>query len=149
MPEALELNDGLFIALNEQHLAYRDTFLEGCASCDILVRQITPEYALQLEPELNPDILAAYQIPDGVFDPYRFCLSFLATARKNGAEVYTFTELIGMDISHGQVKVLDHTTGKHRQIGCDAVINAAGPWAPDVASMANLDLKFAVLFEGY
>lgn len=141
MPEGLELNDGLFIALNEQHLAYRDQFLEACTRCDIPVRQITPEHALQLEPELNPNILAAYQIPDGVFDPYRFCLSFLATARKNGAEVYTFTELIGLDISQGQVTVLDHKTGRQRQIGCDAVINAAGPWAPDVASMANLDLK--------
>jgi glycerol-3-phosphate dehydrogenase len=143
MPDALELNDGLFIALNELHLAYRDRFLEGCAQCDIPVREVAPKEALRLEPLLNQGVLAAYQIPDGVFDPYRFSMSFVATAKKNGAKVFPFTQVIGLDIAHGLVSVLDRRSGKQSVIGCDAVINAAGPWAPEIALMAgtHLDLE--------
>ena len=43
--------------------------------------------ALQLEPRLNPHLLTAIRIPDGVFDPYRFTLQFIATALKAGREV--------------------------------------------------------------
>src|SRR5512133_613800 len=35
MPNALELNDGLFIALEEEHLQYRGPFLDSCAHCGI------------------------------------------------------------------------------------------------------------------
>jgi len=33
MPEVLELNDGLFVAITEDDLAFKDKFLEGCAAC--------------------------------------------------------------------------------------------------------------------
>jgi glycerol-3-phosphate dehydrogenase len=81
MPHALELNDGLFIALDEEHLSYRETFLEACAQSHIPTAEIPPAEALKLETRLNPHLLAAIRIPDGVFDPYRFTLSFLGTAR--------------------------------------------------------------------
>ena len=35
MPDLLELNDGLFVALNEVDLAFKMPFLEGCAACGI------------------------------------------------------------------------------------------------------------------
>jgi glycerol-3-phosphate dehydrogenase len=141
MPEALELNDGLFIALSEQHLAYREPFLEACAQCGIPTRELSVKEALRLEPGLNPGLLAAIQIPDGVFDPYRFTLSFLATARKNGARVLLFHEVIGLDPQKGEVVVLERPTGKRLTLGCDAVINTAGPWAPEIAQMANVHLE--------
>jgi glycerol-3-phosphate dehydrogenase len=91
MQGALELNDGLFIALQEEHLEYRDTFLEACSQCGIPTQEISPARALEMEPRLNSNLLAAIRIPDGVFDPYRFTLSFIATARKNGAAFLPFT----------------------------------------------------------
>ncbi len=141
MPEALELNDGLFIGLNEEHLAYRDSFLEACARCGIPARELTARQALELEPRLNPCLLVAIQVPDGVFDPYRYTLSFVATARSHGAKIMTFTELIGLDIQAGRVQVRERATGKTCYMGCDAIINAAGPWAPKVAALADIRLE--------
>ncbi len=89
-PELLELNDGLFVAVDEAGMSYRKTFLEACQACDIPVRELTVADALRMEPLLNPHILSAIQIPDGVFDPYRLCLSFLATACQHGATVQYF-----------------------------------------------------------
>src|SRR5690348_8101164 len=57
MPDSLELNDGLFIALNEEHLSYRETFMEACARCNIPAAEISPAVALNLEPGLNPKLL--------------------------------------------------------------------------------------------
>jgi glycerol-3-phosphate dehydrogenase len=140
MPHALELNDGLFIALNEEHLSYRETFLEGCARCNIPTQEISPDDALRIEPGLNPDLLAAVRIPDGVFDPYRFTLSFIATARKNGATFLPFTEVVGIEHASGKVRVHHKANNQVAKIDCDAIINAAGPWAPQVAELAGVSL---------
>src|SRR5512138_1504871 len=52
MPDVLELNDGLFIALNEEHLSYRESFLEGCVECNIPTEEVSTSEALKLEPSL-------------------------------------------------------------------------------------------------
>ena len=140
MPHVLELNDGLFIALNEEHLGYRETFLEACEQCNIPTEAIPPAQALKLEPRLNPSLMAAIRIRDGVFDPYRFTLSFIATALKNGATFLPFTEVISIDPARGQVRVRRKAKDDTDLIGCDAIINAAGPWAPRIAAMADVSL---------
>ncbi len=141
MPHALELNDGLFIALHEEHLIYRETFLDACGQCNIPTQEISPSEALKLEPGLNPDLLTAIRIPDGVFDPYRFTLSFIATARKNGATFLPFTEAVAIDPKNGQVRVHRKANDDFVEIGCDAIINAAGPWAPRIAELAGVTLS--------
>jgi glycerol-3-phosphate dehydrogenase len=137
MPEALELNDGLFVAVREEDLAYRPIFLEACAACGIPAASIPPPRALEMEPYLNPRVLAAIRIPDGVFDPYRMCLSFLATARRHGARVYPFTRVEEIDLARGTVGVRSRADGRLRRAPADLVINAAGPWANQVAQLAG------------
>ena len=141
MPDLLELNDGLFVALTEADLAFKEKFLEGCASCGIPARDISVQHALALEPFLNPKVLTAIQIPDGVFEPFRFCLAFLATAQTNGASVRTYTEVIDL-VCVGKnvtgVKVKDYRTGAEETVSADLVVNAAGPWAGEIAAKASV-----------
>ncbi len=141
MPDAMELNGGLFVAITDEDLAFKEKFIAGCEACHIPYREISVAQALALEPFLNPKTLAAVQVPDGVFEPFRFCLAFLATARRNGADVRTFTEVTDLLRSGGSVtgvKVLDQRTGKAETIGCDLVINATGPWAHEIAAMGGV-----------
>ena len=143
MRDGLELNDGLFVAIDESDLAFKDTFLANCEECHIPARDISVKRALEIEPYLNPKLLGAVQVPDGVFDPYRFCLSFLATAKKNGATVLPYHEVTGLLMSGNAVsgvKVRDHRTGKEYEIGADLVVNATGPWAGHIAAYANIDV---------
>jgi len=141
MPDLLELNDGLFVALTESDLAFKEKFLEGCTSCGIPARELSVQHALALEPFLNPKVLAAIQIPDGVFEPFRFCLAFLATAQANGASVRTYTEVIDL-VCAGKnvtgVKVKDYRTGTEETVSADLVVNAAGPWAGEIAAKASV-----------
>jgi glycerol-3-phosphate dehydrogenase len=141
MPDLLELNDGLFVAITEEDLSFKERFLEACAACHIPARDVPVKHALEMEPFLSPKTLAAIQIPDGVFEPFRFCLAFLATARLHGAVVRRYelvTEIISSGKSVTGVKVRDYRTGKIETLGADLVINAAGPWAEDVAAMAGV-----------
>jgi glycerol-3-phosphate dehydrogenase len=41
MPDLLESNDGLFVAVTESDLAFKDQFLEGCAACHIPAREVS------------------------------------------------------------------------------------------------------------
>lgn len=141
MPEGLELNDGLFVALSDEQLAYRPILLEACAHCRIPAREIPAARALEMEPRLNSRLLAAIQIPDGVFDPYRFCLSLLATAHRNGARIITFAEVIGLDVSRRAVNVRYRQSSKIETLGADFLVNAAGPWAGKVAALAGLKVE--------
>jgi glycerol-3-phosphate dehydrogenase len=141
MPDLLELNDGLFVAITEEDLSFKERFLEACAACHIPARDIPVKHAFEMEPFLNPKTLAAIQIPDGVFEPFRFCLAFLATARLHGAVVRRYelvTEIISSGRSVTGVKVRDYRTGTIETLGADLIINAAGPWAEDVAAMAGV-----------
>jgi glycerol-3-phosphate dehydrogenase len=143
MPDLLELNDGLFVAVTESDLAFKERFLQGCAACHIPARELTVARALAIEPFLNPAILAAIQVPDGVFEPFRFCLAFLATALQNGATVRTFTEVTDFAFSGRSptgVKVRNFRTGSTETIGADLIINAAGPWAGEMAAKAGVSV---------
>jgi len=139
-PNVLELNDGLFVAVDEQGMAYRKTFLEACEACGIPTHELTVNEALRIEPNLNPQMLAAIQIPDGVFDSYRLCLGFLATACQHGAIVRTFCEVTDLDISNRKVRFRSRLTNKTETMQADVIINAAGPWAARIGALAGVEV---------
>ncbi len=143
MPDALELNDGFMVAVDEEDEAFKEEFLEACAHVGIPAQEIPVREACALEPNLNPHARAVVRVPDGVFEPFRFCLMFLATAKSNGARVRTYCDVIGVEKAAGNVQgvvVRDRRDGRIACIAADAVINAAGPWAGQVARLAGCDV---------
>jgi glycerol-3-phosphate dehydrogenase len=142
-PGALEQNDGLFVALTEKEEAFCDRFLEACEACAIPAAVLTASRARALEPNLHPDVRFAVQVPDGTLDAWRLPLMFFASARSGGAEIRTFSRVTGLERNGARVtgvKVLDLRTNREYSLPGDLVINAAGPWAGQVASMAGVDL---------
>jgi glycerol-3-phosphate dehydrogenase len=140
-PGSLELNDGLFVAVTDEDVDYLEPFMEGCAECGIPAELLTPEQALRLEPGLNPDVRLAVRVPDGAMDAMRMPLRFFATARRNGATIRPFMEVVGLLEHDGLVTgatVHDHVTGKEGDVQADIVVNAAGPWSEKIAAMAGV-----------
>jgi glycerol-3-phosphate dehydrogenase len=141
VPQVIEPNGGLFIALDESDLQYGEAFVEGCEACHIPLEELKPEQALRLEPNINPKLLAAFLIPDGTFDPLRLALSFAATAKKNGAKFRTFTEAKTLILDgHGAiigVGAVDRASNKPIELRGDIVVNATGAWAGEIAEMAG------------
>jgi glycerol-3-phosphate dehydrogenase len=145
-PGSFEENDGLFVALTDEDAALERQFLEGCWQCAVPTRRIDRAHALRLEPGLNPDLRLAVQVPDATMDAMRMPLRFFATARRNGAEIRTFTEVAAVTMAGRSVRgvaVRDHAAGRDYEIGADIVINAAGPWAGKVAALAGVTVPVA------
>ena len=142
-PEILELNGGLFVAVDDAGLAYRESFLEACARAGIPARCLSLTEVRCVEPALSPSVVAAVEVPDGVFDPWHLCLAFLATARGNGATVRPFLEVDEL-VTRGRAVegavVRDRRTGSRTRLEADVVVNATGPWAGELAAMAGVDV---------
>jgi glycerol-3-phosphate dehydrogenase len=142
-PEAIEMNYGLFVALTEEDTAFAPTFIEACEESTIPTREIPVEQALRMEPNLNPTIKRAVQVPDGTIDAWRLPLHFFATARSNGADIRTFTEVTEILSSAGSVtgvRVVDHATQREYEIKADMVVSATGAWAAQVAKRGGIDI---------
>ncbi len=144
IPGVIEPNGGLFVAINESDMAYGEDFIEGCEACHIPIEELKPQQALKLEPNLNPNVLVAFRVPDGTFDPLRLAMSFAATAKSNGAKFKLFTEVTGL-ILNGQgnvtgIKVWDRTNDERYELYGDVVVNATGAWVGEITAMAGVDV---------
>ena len=143
VPQALEQNDGLFVALNDEDMAYRRPFIEKCRAAGIPATELSLSQARRLEPRLSPSVQGAVQVPDAAMDAWRLALSFFASARLNGADIRPFSEVVGI-LTHGGVikgvEVFNHRTHKTDTIRGDMVVNAAGPWAAKIAGLIGIRL---------
>lgn len=143
VPQVIEPNGGLFIAIEEDDLAYAEQFIESCEECHIQIDKLTPQQALKLEPNINPKLLGAFLVPDGTFDPLRLALAFAGTARHNGAKFRTYVEVEGLVIDGAGnvtgIKVLNRASNQREELRADVVVNATGAWAGQITGMAGLD----------
>ena len=142
-PASIEFNYGLFVAVSDEDASYRDTFLTACQTCGIPARGLTRSEALRMEPGLNPDIRLAVLVPDGTIDAWRLPMQFLATARRNGADIRSFCEVVGLESTGGRVRavrVRDRRGDSEYELEADVVVNAGGPWVGRIAGMARIPI---------
>ena len=142
-PGTFEENDGLFVAITDEDMEYYDDFVKACADCGIPAQELTREQALALEPNLNPSLKAAVRVPDATMDAMRMPLRFFATAKRNGADLRNYVEVLDLVVNDRVVSgavVRDHVTGKVAEISADIVVSATGPWSEKIAAMAGVDV---------
>lgn len=142
-PGSFEENDGLFVGVTDEDMAFLPAFLEGCAQTGIPTQVLQPHEALRLEPSLNPALKVAVRVPDATMDAMRMPLRFFATARANGATLLNWVDVIDLERRGGVVsgaRVHDLVTGRDVLIGADLVVNATGPWSEQVAQMAGVNV---------
>jgi len=142
-PQALEQNDGLFVAIDEADMNNYWQFIRNCSAADIPCRELSAVDARRMEPELSPAIKAAVQVPDATMDAWRLAMHFFASARANGADIRPFSEVVGLLVNHGAitgVQVMDHHRHATYIERADMVINATGPWAGKIAALLDIHL---------
>ena len=140
----VEETDGLFITLPEDSLDYQKTFVEACTKAGIKADIISPEEARRIEPAVNPTLIGAVRVPDASIDPFRLTTANIIDAKRHGAEVRTYVEVVGFIIENGVmkgVKLRDNRTGEQSEAHCRLVINAAGIWGQPVAQMAGVQIN--------
>lgn len=144
VPQVIEPNGGLFVALNESDVEYSKAWLEGCEACNIPYKPLTPKEALEIEPNINPGLKIAYEVPDGTFDPLRLAMAFAATAKSNGTKFKLYTEVTELNVDNtGTVtglKIWDRASDERSELQADIVVNATGAWAGIIADMAGANV---------
>ncbi|MDR0416798.1 MAG: FAD-dependent oxidoreductase, partial [Propionibacteriaceae bacterium] len=140
-PEAVERTGGLFVTGPDDDEAYGDQFLAGARAAGVPAEEITPAAALRLEPRLNPGLKRAFRVQDGTVDGGQLVWSAAASARQYGAHILTYTQVTGIVHDAGAVKGVrarDRKTGEDVDIECGFILNCAGPWAGQIAALADL-----------
>ncbi len=147
VPQVIERNEGLFVALTDEDLAYGESFIEGAEACGIPIEELSREETLRREPNLNPDLIVSFTVPDGTFDPLRLALAFAATAKTNGARFQLYSEVEDLTFdSQGNVsgiKFWDRKTDTRGEIHGDIVVNATGAWAGEITAKANAHVSIS------
>jgi sarcosine oxidase subunit beta len=102
-------------------------------------RYLSPEDASEYVPGLRVDqyVGTAYCPTDGFADPHLGLQGFSQAAGAAGAAVHTGVEVTGVLRAGEAVVGVDTTDGRYE---ADAVVNAAGSWAPRIAGMAGIEL---------
>ena len=140
----VEDTGGLFVTLPDDDLGYQSTFVDSCIRAGINAEVIDPAEARRLEPSVNPSIIGAVKVPDGAVDPFRLTTANIVDARRHGADIITYSEVIEL-ISSGTeiagVKVRDHRTGNVSEYYSPLTINAAGIWGQKIAQMAGVTVN--------
>ena len=140
-PDCIEDTGGLFVAVAGDDEAYVAEFPSLCEQNGIPARVLEPREALELEPTLNRKVIAAYRVEDAAVNPFRLSLDNIAQAEAHGAHLFTHTELVGFERKDSRIqaaRLRQNPSGQEIVVGAEQVVNAAGPWAGQVAALAGI-----------
>lgn len=140
----IEDTGGYFVTTPWDDPDYADRFLAACAEVGIPAEELSPTELLRHEPLLCPDISRAIAVPDASLESFGLVWANARAAAAYGAETWTYHQVLGLVVENGAVRgvrVLDLAGGEDKTVHADLVVNAAGPWAGQIAAMAGVRLK--------
>lgn len=144
-PSGYKAHGYLFVATSESHLAYLRGNLELQTALGLKnARLVSRDDILGMVPQLRSgDILGGSTCPtDGFVDPYSVMTGFIARATEMGVTLWRGVEVTGIRVNDGGVAGVETTRG---HVSAPMVMNAAGPWAAQIAAMAGVDLPVTPL----
>jgi glycerol-3-phosphate dehydrogenase len=145
--KCVEQTGGLFVRLPGDSKRYRERFLRGCEEIGIPTEVLSSTRALELVPNLNPDLEEAIKVPDCSIDPFRLCMLNIQTSLLHGGLIFTRHKVTEFVKSHGRcigVKAIDAATGEVREIHGNIIVNASGAWANLVATLAGCEVPITL-----
>lgn len=146
--KCVEQTGGLFVRLPGDSRRFRELFLRGCENVGIPAEVISSTLAIDLVPNLNPDIEEAIRVPDCSIDPFRLCLLNIRTSELRGGMIFTRHKVTEIIKSKGRctgVKAVDQTTGEEKEIHGKILVNATGAWANIVATLAGSEVPLTLV----
>ncbi len=141
--QCVEETEGFFVLLPEDDPDYVEKWLPCCKEAGIQTEELSVEEARRLEPEISPQAVRVFRVPDSCVDGFRLVLHNAMSARRHGGRVLLYHKVIGISQQNGciqSVEVVNTLTGEKKTLFCRAVVNAAGSWSGQIAALAGLDV---------
>jgi len=145
--KCIEQTGGLFVRLPGDSKKFRDRFLENCERVGIPTQILSPSRALELVPQLNPELEEAIVVPDCSIDPFRLCLLNIVSSRQRGGVALIHHKVVEIVKEKGRcvgVKALDLFTKQVKEIRAKVVVNATGAWGGKTARLAGCDVPLTL-----
>lgn len=130
----------LFVATKDVHMNYLRANYERQVALGLkTVRLVSADEIRAMFPLLRGDDIVggSFCSTDGFVDPNSAMVGFMNRAREQGARLLRETEVTGISVDHDGVTAVETTRGT---FSTRTVVNAAGPWAAQVAKLAGIDL---------
>ncbi|KPN31660.1 sn-glycerol-3-phosphate dehydrogenase subunit A [Halolamina pelagica] len=139
-PAAIDDAGGLFVRLAADDPAYFDRKLDACQTLGMEPRRLDAGEIRERVPAIADRVEEGFAVPDGVVSPARLVAATAASAREHGADIHTDAPVVDIGSGPDSSKRLAVSVADGASIAADAVVNAAGPWAGEVAAMAGAEL---------
>lgn len=140
----IENTGGLFVTIPGDDLSYHDRLLAACRQVGLAAKEISRKEALRIEPDLNPEVVKAIQVPDATIDPFRLTAANVLDAVEHSGIALTHTEVVTL-IRHQDrlvgARCQDKLNGATFDIYAHVLINASGIWSQKICAMVGVDLK--------
>lgn len=152
----------LFCATNEKHLDYLKSNRERQIALGVKdVELVSREDILKFVPQLRADdIIGGTFCPtDGFVDPHSVMMGFMLKARERGVRLWLDTPVTGIEtlecggergprrgsragvhLTPLSQRKIEGVVTSRGTVSTPIVVNAAGPWAASIASMAGAEL---------
>jgi glycerol-3-phosphate dehydrogenase len=146
-PAAIESTGGLFLSTPTDPPDYADRWFQAAKSLEIEVEEFEVSKAIGLEPNINRQIRRAFHVQDASLDSFDLLHDLAHSVQEAGGDVWLRHQLESIEVSEDQVVravIRDLNTNKKLTLGLEAIVNAAGPWANQIAGLAGVDLPIAL-----
>ncbi|MCP4118299.1 MAG: anaerobic glycerol-3-phosphate dehydrogenase subunit A [Desulfobacteraceae bacterium] len=139
-PHCIDDCGGIFAAVRGDDENYVGDFPGFCAKSGISATPISIGEALEAEPLLSKNTIAAFGVQDAAIDPFMLSLENIAHAKALGSKLLCHTEAVAFEKdNHTITRVwLENIHTRERfSVEPRQVINAAGAWAGKVDALAG------------
>lgn len=135
---------GLFVILKNADPEYCEQFEEGSQQTQIPISKLSRQECLELEPNLGDEVMGGFTTPDAVIDPLQLVDTYREELKEKGVEILEgYQPIKGRLVYTGSWKLDLQRQDSLRpiSIACNAMINATGASAAEVASRLGAKLK--------
>lgn len=134
-----------FVSINNDELDYAEKALKAAKKAGVYFEEVGLNELLKREPEITPQVKLAIQTKDSAIDSFRWTIENALSAKFNGATILTYHHVDHLLLTKKGnvqgVKVTNLLTNEPKELKADIVVNAAGPWAGEIAALANIQLS--------
>ncbi len=130
----------LFVATREKHMEYLRANFQLQRACGVkTVELLSPAEVLHRMPHLRSDDVlgGSFGSADGFVDPHSVMGGFMQRATEKGVHLWKGAEVTGILKDANGIAGVETRRGT---VSTRKVVNAAGPWAAQVAALAGVDL---------
>ncbi|MCP4177679.1 MAG: FAD-binding oxidoreductase [bacterium] len=129
---------GMIIIETPEEMKVMESFVDKQKKIGLQVEILNRKEAAKRQKGLAKHILGStYSPQDAHVDPLKLNFGYAYAAVKLGAEILLETEVTGINLEGNTVKGVETNRGS---FSAPLVINATGPWAPNIGKMIGLEI---------